>query len=195
MFTGIVADRGEVVEAEAGAVDGRLWIRSSLLADCSVGASVSVDGVCLTVVDVDADVCRFDVSAETVSRSTLGTKEPGDHVNLERPVRAGDELGGHIVQGHVDAVGTVLAVVPDGEGSRLVVAAPADLLRYVVQKGSVTVDGVSLTASDVREDAFEIALEPHTVAVTTLGDIQPGRKVNIEVDVLAKYVEKLRSSN
>ncbi|MGH2758260.1 MAG: riboflavin synthase [Actinomycetota bacterium] len=193
MFTGIVADRGEIVKVEPGGAD--LWIRSGVLGDCSIGASVAVDGVCLTVVDLDGEVCRFDVSAETVARSTLGTKEPGDHVNLERPLRAGDELGGHIVQGHVDAVGTVEAVAPDGQGSRLVVSAPAALMRYVVEKGSVTIDGVSLTVSALGEAELEVALVPHTLDVTTLGAMKAGRKVNIEVDVLAKYVEKLRADN
>jgi riboflavin synthase len=195
MFTGIVADRGEVLKVETATGDRRIWIRSSVLADCSVGGSVALDGVCLTVVDVDGDVCGFDVSAETVARSTLGGKHPGDHVNLERPLRAGDELGGHIVQGHVDTVGTVVEVSADGEGRRLVVSAPASLTRYVVEKGSVTLDGVSLTVSAIRDQQFEVALVPHTLSVTTFGEMEVGRNVNIEVDVLAKYVEKLRPGN
>jgi len=190
MFTGIVADVGEIVKVEPAAADRRIWIRSRLLADCTVGASVAVDGVCLTVIDVDGDVCGFDVSAETIARSTLGGKEAGGQVNLERPLRAGDELGGHIVQGHVDGVGTVVGLEPDGDGRRLVVSASADLARYVVEKGSITVDGVSLTVSGTRDDAFEVALVPHTLAVTTLGGVEAGRTVNLEVDVLAKYVER-----
>jgi riboflavin synthase len=191
MFTGIVADRGEILKVETAAGERRIWIRSGVLADCSLGASVAIDGVCLTVVDIDGDVCGFDVSAETVARSTLGSKQVGDQVNLERPLRAGDELGGHIVQGHVDEVGTVAAVSDDGEGRRLVVSAPESLMRYVVEKGSVTVDGVSLTVSAIRAETFEVALVPHTLSVTTFGDMEIGREVNIEVDVLAKYVEKL----
>jgi riboflavin synthase len=190
MFTGIVADVGEIVKVEPAADDRRIWVRSGLLADCTVGGSVAVDGVCLTVIDVDGDVCGFDVSAETIVRSTLGGKEAGSHVNLERPLRAGDELGGHIVQGHVDGIGTVMGLEPDGDGRRLVVSAPADLARYIVEKGSITVDGVSLTVSGTRDDAFEVALVPHTLAVTTLGAVEPGRTVNLEVDVFAKYVER-----
>ncbi len=129
MFTGIVADRGEVLKVETAARDRRIWIRSDVLADCTLGASVAIDGVCLTVVDIDGDVCGFDVSAETLARSTLGTQRVGDHVNIERPLRAGDELGGHIVQGHVDAVGTVASVSVDGEGRRLIVSAPESLMR------------------------------------------------------------------
>lgn len=191
MFTGIVADRGEVVKVEPGDGDRRIWIRSNVLADCATGASVAVDGVCITAVDLEGDVCRFDLSAETIARSTLGSKEPGDRVNLERPLRAGDELGGHIVQGHVDAVGTIVDVAEDG---RVELSVPAGLMRYIVEKGSVTVDGVSLTVSALHDDRFEVALIPHTLEVTTFGEMESGRKVNIEVDVLAKYVERLRDT-
>jgi riboflavin synthase len=191
MFTGIVGDRGEVVKVESDGRDHRLWVRSEVLRGCTVGGSIAVDGVCLTAVEVDGDVCRFDVSAETVTRSTLGGKTPGDRVNLELPLRAGDELGGHVVQGHVDGVGRVLEVSREGEGSRVMVGVPPSLARYIVEKGSVTVDGVSLTATNVKEDRFEVALVPHTLAVTTLGDAAAPRSVNIEVDVLAKYVERL----
>jgi riboflavin synthase len=191
MFTGIVADRGEIVKADA-VVRGRvLWIRSAAAADCPLGGSVSVDGVCLTVTELHGDVVRFDVSDETLQRSTLGAKDAGDPVNIERPLRVGDELGGHMVQGHVDGVGRIEYVGDSGDGRRVVISAPPELLRYVVDKGSVTVDGVSLTVSGATPSSFEVALVPHTLEVTTLGAAEPGREVNIEVDVLAKYVERL----
>lgn len=193
MFTGIVADRGEVVKVEDTEQGRRLWIGSAELRGCAVGGSVAVDGVCLTVTESDGDVCGFDVSAETLGRSNLGSKRTGDHVNLERPLRAGSELGGHIVQGHVDAVGRVERVGAEGEGRRLTVSVPSPLMRYIVEKGSVTIDGVSLTVTAEGDDTFEVALVPHTLAVTTLGAAEPGRLLNIEVDVLAKYVEKLWS--
>lgn len=193
MFTGIVADMGEVVKVEPENSGRKVWIRSEVLADCAIGASVAVDGVCITVVERDGEVCRFDLSAETIARSTLGAKDAGERVNLERPLHAGDELGGHIVQGHVDGVGELVAVHKEGEGRRVVIAVPSSLMRYVIEKGSVTVDGVSLTANNVSEDRFEVALIPHTLAVTTLGEAAPGTRVNIEVDLLAKYVEKLRT--
>jgi riboflavin synthase len=191
VFTGIIAAVGEVVKVEPGADDRRIWIESRDLADCAIGASVAVDGVCLTVTELDGDVARFDVSAESLARSTLGSKAPGDRVNLERPLRAGDELGGHIVQGHVDGVGAVTGVVLEGEGRRITLTVPIALGRYIVEKGSVTVDGVSLTATNVSDDGFEVALVPHTLAATTFGDVETGRNVNIEVDVLAKYAERL----
>jgi riboflavin synthase len=187
MFTGIVEHLGEVVKVE----DGVLWVSSPVLAGAAKGASVAVDGVCLTVTEREADLCRFDLSGETLERSTLGERRPGDAVNLERPLRAGDELGGHIVQGHVDGIGRVTAVAPEGAGTRMTVAVAAELLRYVVEKGSVTVDGVALTVTAVTAAGFEVALIPHTLAVTSLGDAEAGRRVNIEVDVLARYVEKL----
>jgi riboflavin synthase len=186
MFTGIV-EPGEVV----GVRGTRLVIRSPVLADRDVGASVSISGVCLTVTECDGDTCHFDLSAETLARSTLGGLRAGDRVNLERPVRAGDELGGHVVQGHVDGVGTIVAVSSDGNGARVRITAPDGLSRYVVEKGSITVDGVSLTVTEVSDDEFEVALIPHTLASTTFGEAETGRAVNLEVDVLAKYVEKL----
>lgn len=193
MFTGIVADVGEIVKVEPDEGDRRMWVRSEMLGDCAVGASVAVDGVCLTVTERTGDVCRFDVSVESIARSTLGGKTAGERVNLERPLRAGDELGGHIVQGHVDGVGELADVSAEGAGRRIVVRAPASLMRYIVEKGSVTVDGVSLTATNVRDDGFDVALVPHTLEVTTFGDVEAGRPVNIEVDVLAKYAERLRA--
>lgn len=187
MFTGIVTP-GEIV----GADEHGLWVRAPDLTDAEVGASVAIDGVCLTVADRHGDRCRFDVSSETASRTTLGLRSPGDRVNLERPLRAGAELGGHIVQGHVDGVGHVQRADDDGRGGKTVrITCDPSLTRYVVEKGSVAVDGVSLTATRVDEDGFEVALIPHTLEVTTLGEYAAGRRVNIELDVVAKYVEKL----
>jgi riboflavin synthase len=185
MFTGIV-EPGEVVKIETTPDGARLWIRSPILSSCEIGGSVATDGVCLTVTDRDGDTAAFFVINETLARSTLGELRPGDRVNVERPVRAGDELGGHVVQGHVDGVGCVLSNEADGDGRRVRIG--TDLTRYIVEKGSVTLNGVSLTVTDVDAAGFEVALIPHTLAVTNLGD---AKKVNIEVDVLAKYVEKL----
>jgi riboflavin synthase len=177
VFTGIVRERGRVASFE----DGRLVVESSL--DPAVGDSVSVDGVCLTVVEADSGRLAFDVVEETRARA----KPFGDEVNLEPALLAGEPLGGHYVQGHVDGVGRVHAL----DGERLSVEAPADVLRYCVEKGSIAVDGVSLTIAALADDAFEVALVPHTLDVTTLGGLRAGDAVNLEVDVLAKYVEKL----
>jgi riboflavin synthase len=184
MFTGIV-EPGEVVKVETTPNGARLWIRSPILGSCEIGASVATNGVCLTVTDRDGDACRFDVIRESLDRSALGEVREGDGVNVERPVRAGEELGGHVVQGHVDGVGEV---VSRGEDGRMRIAVDRELTRYVVEKGSVTVNGVSLTVTSVDESSFEVALIPHTLEVTNLAQV---RRVNIEVDVLAKYVEKL----
>lgn len=189
MYTGIV-EPGEIVKLDVSEGGAALWVQSPILDDCGIGASVSINGVCLTVTEREGDVCRFDASQETLERSTFAEVAIGDRVNVERPVRAGDELGGHIVQGHVDAVGTITAVTNGPNDVRIRVEAVSDVMRYVVEKGSITVDGVSLTVSDLGDDWFELALIPHTLAVTTFGDAQPGRRVNLEVDVFAKYVEK-----
>jgi riboflavin synthase len=185
VFTGIVRERGRVVSFE----NGRLVLETSVQA--AVGDSIAVDGVCLTVVAGDDTTLAFDVVAETVSRSTLGKLGAGTVANVEPAVRAGEELGGHLVQGHVDGVGRVRAVEPEGEGTRVWIEAPPDVLRYCVEKGSVTVSGVSLTVAGLTEDAFGVALVPHTLAVTTLGELEPGDEVNIEADVIGKYVERL----
>jgi len=183
MFTGIVEELGTV----ASTVPGRVRIAATtVLSDASVGDSVAVDGCCLTVAARGDGWWEADVSDETVKRTTLGDRQPGDRVNLERPVRAQDRLGGHIVQGHVDGVGEVVEPSPD-----LRVRMPRDLLRYVVEKGSVAVDGVSLTVVDVLDDGFTVAVIPHTAEVTTLGRKGPGERVNLEVDVTVKYVERL----
>lgn len=186
MFTGIV-ERGEVIEASGN----HLVVRAPLLADCVLGASVAINGVCLTVTARDGEACTFDVVDETLARSSLGALAAGSRVNVERPVRAGEELGGHIVQGHVDGVATVERIEPEGDGRRIRITTPGDLSRYIVEKGSVTVDGVSLTVTSVDGDGFEVALIPTTLDLTTLGTVDVGYRVNLEVDVLAKYVEKL----
>lgn len=183
MFTGIVEELGHVESFEAG----RLRVRAStVLDDVELGASIAVNGCCLTVVDDGPGWWEADVSDETASRTSLSAVGPGDPVNLERPVRLADRLGGHLVQGHVDGVGEVVDPVPD-----LRVRISHDLLRYVVEKGSITVDGVSLTVVAVFDDGFTAAIIPHTAEVTTLGRRRRGDIVNVEVDVLAKYVERL----
>jgi riboflavin synthase len=183
MFTGIVEELGRV-----DALDGsRLRICArTVLDDAEDGASIAVNGCCLTLVDQGDGWWEADVSPETFARTNLGDLRAGDPVNLERPVRLRDRLGGHLVQGHVDAVGEVVEPAPD-----LAVRMPRDLLRYVVEKGSITVDGVSLTVVEPRADGFTVAIIPHTAEVTTLGHKGPGDRVNLEVDVIAKYVERL----
>ena len=158
-----------------------------------VGDSVAVNGVCLTATAIEAGPMSFHAVPETIGRSTLGSLTVDARANVEPALRVGEELGGHYVQGHVDAVGTIQSVEAEGEGLRVFVEAPSDVLRYCVAKGSVTVDGVSLTVAELAEDAFAVALVPHTLAVTTLSDVRPGQSVNLEADVLAKYVERLIS--
>jgi riboflavin synthase len=181
MFTGIVEERGRVASFDGG----RLVIESKVQAE--IGDSVAVDGVCLTVSDKENGTLVFDVMVETLNRAKLF----GAEVNLESALRAGDPLGGHYVQGHVDGVGTVRSVEPEGEGKRVWIDAAPALLRYLVEKGSITVEGVSLTVAGLGEDGFAVALVQHTLAATTLGTLAPGDKVNLETDVLAKYVERL----
>ena len=181
MFTGIVRERAKVASFDRG----RLVVESSL--DPTVGDSVAVDGVCLTVAERRNGSLAFDVMPETLQRA----KTFGVEVNLETALRAGDPLGGHYVQGHVDGVGRVRTVEAEGDSSRVTIEAPADVLRYTVEKGSITLDGVSLTITALTEDTFEVALVRHTLDATTLGSLAPGDEVNIEVDVLAKYVERL----
>jgi riboflavin synthase len=159
--------------------------------DAQLGDSVALSGVCLTVVDRTDGRLSFDAVPETLARTSLQTLEPGSRVNVEPALRAGEPLGGHYVQGHVDGVGTVRSVEPEGDGKRIWVDAPAELLRYVVEKGSVAVEGTSLTAAAVDDRGFAVALIPHTLEQTTLGALEHGDPVNLEVDVLAKYVEKL----
>ena len=192
MFTGIVEELGTVVAVAQGEDSARLRIHGALVTSDAVhGASIAVNGVCLTVVDAGDGEFSADVMRETLDRSSLGALEVGSRVNLERPVTLAARLGGHLVQGHVDGTGEILAREP-GDGWELVtVSLPADLARYVVHKGSITVDGVSLTVVEVGSDFFTVSLIPTTLGLTTLGLKGVGEPVNLEVDVLAKYVERL----
>jgi riboflavin synthase len=192
VFTGIVRELGVVVSVDEAEGGRDLVVRAAeTAAEAAVGDSVSIDGCCLTATALDGDAISFQAVPETIARSTLGALEPGATVNVEPAVRAGDPLGGHYVQGHVDAVGRVRSVEVEGDGTRVVVEAPADVLRYCVEKGSVTVHGVSLTVAHVADDAFAVALVPHTLHATTLSELAPGWRLNLEADVIAKYVEKL----
>lgn len=191
MFTGIVEHRGSVVSVERADGVIRLTVDTGPLGEIPLGGSMAVNGVCLTAVEATEGQVGFDVVAETLDRSTLGALLPGDPVNLERPMRADGRFDGHIVQGHVDGVGEISAIEPEGDGLRIAVRVPEGLSRYLVEKGSVTVDGVSLTVAGVDGFEIQLALIPHSLEVTTLGLRRVGDKVNLEIDVLAKYVEKL----
>jgi riboflavin synthase len=187
MFTGLVEDTGTLV----GLADGRLRVETPLAAELARGDSIAVNGVCVSATEVRDGRFAADVMAETLRRTALDDLEPGDRVNLELPLRAGARLGGHFVQGHVDATGMVESVEREGESRVVRVAAPPEVLRYVVEKGSIAVDGVSLTVASLDGGSFTVALIPETLERTTLGAAAPGRPVNLEVDVLAKYVERL----
>jgi riboflavin synthase len=189
VFTGLVAGKG-VVRAIR---DGRLEVETPLATELAPGDSIAVNGICLTAVEPNGGSFAADVMPETLRRTSLAPLGKGDEVNIELPLRAGDRLGGHFMQGHVDGTGTVESVREDGFSRVVRVSAPAGLLRYVVDKGSIAVDGVSLTVSSVDNEGFEVSLIPETLRQTTLGAAVPGRPVNLEVDVLAKYVEKLRT--
>jgi riboflavin synthase alpha subunit len=192
MFTGIVRERGTVVSTEGGEEGVRLVIEAPATAEVtSLGDSVAVDGVDLTATEIANGRLTFTAVPETLARTTLGRLAPGAEVNLEPALRAGEPLGGHYVQGHVDGVCRVHSVERDGVGLRVWIRVPDSLLRYVVEKGSVTVHGVALTVTGIRDRAFAVALIPHTLAETTLGTIAVGDELNLEVDVLAKYVERL----
>ncbi|MEC9087784.1 MAG: riboflavin synthase [Actinomycetota bacterium] len=183
MFTGLIEELGSFVNNEG---DRYRFAAQTVTQDTKIDDSISVNGCCLTVVAIGDGWWEADVVAETISRTSLGRLQPGDPVNLERAVRSSDRLGGHMVQGHVDGVGTVLEPGPD-----LRIQIPKNLERYFVEKGSVTVDGVSLTCFDTKDQTFSVALIPHTLEVTTLGTYVEGDNVNLEVDVIAKYVERL----
>jgi riboflavin synthase len=192
MFTGIVEELGEIEGIESAPDSVVLSVRGPLVTQDAVhGASIAVNGVCLTVVDVKDEVFTADVMRETLDKSSLGALEPGSRVNLERPVRLSDRLGGHLVQGHVDGVGTIISREPGERWDVVTFALPAHLSRYLVDKGSVTIDGISLTVVEAGEDRFSVALIPTTLALTTLGHKKPGDPVNLEVDVIAKYVERM----
>ena len=195
MFTGIVRERGRLVSRDGGPEGIRLEVEApQTAAGTGVGDSVALDGCCLTATAVTDGRIAFQAVPETIRRSTLAALAPGAELNVEPALRAGEPLGGHYVQGHVDGVGRVRSVESEGDGRRMWVDAPADVLRYCVEKGSVAVDGVSLTVADLDEAGFAVALVPHTLAETTLGSYAPGRDVNLEADVLAKYVERLAAA-
>ena len=207
MFTGIVEELGEVVAVERLPDAARLTVRGPrVTAEASHGDSIAVNGVCLTVTDSSDKTFTADVMAETLRRTGLGALSPGSPVNLERPVELGGRLGGHLVQGHADGTGEILSRIPGEHWDVVRIATPADLARYIVLKGSITVDGVSLTVSALGGDGagradsgrsapwFEVSLIPTTLEMTTLGRLQPGSQVNLEVDVIAKYVESLLAS-
>ncbi len=195
MFTGIVTDQGEVLATRR---EGDLRARLATAYDpatVDIGASIACDGVCLTVVAKGADPrpwFEVQVSAETLARTNLGEWEPGRRVNLERSLRVGDELGGHIVSGHVDGTAEVVAVRPEGDSTRVTFRAPDALARFIAEKGSVALDGTSLTVNEVEGATFGVNLIPHTKAVTTWGRVRPGQRVNLELDTMARYVARLR---
>jgi len=191
MFTGIVEEMGTVRTTEDAREETRhLRVEAALASGCAIGGSVAVNGACLTVVSREGRTLGFDLGPETLRRTTLGDLRPGDRVNLERPLRLGGELGGHLVLGHVDGVGTITDVERD-TAARVRIALPsADLESLVIPKGSVAVDGISLTVAEIGEMAFEVMLIPHTLAVTTLGQAAVGRRVNLEMDVLGKFVQR-----
>ena len=192
MCTGLIREVGRVAAIDGGADGVRLTIEAPETArGAQLGDSVALSGVCLTVVDRTDGRLAFEAVPETLARSSLQTLEPGSRVNVEPALRAGEPLGGHYVQGHVDGVGEVRSVAPEGDGRRIWVDAPLELMRYVVEKGSVAVEGTSLTVAALDDRGFAVALIPHTLGETTLGDLEAGDRVNLEADVLAKYVERL----
>jgi riboflavin synthase len=200
MFTGIVTQVGEIRDVVQRAGEGGHDLRFEIAYGAigrerlELGASICVDGVCLTVAELGRDTFYADASNETLRITTLGTRRPGDRVNLEPALRVGDLLGGHWVSGHVDGVAQVLATSSDARSMRVELAAPPALARYIARKGSVTLDGVSLTVNDVAAEKFSINLIPHTLEVTTLGGLRAGSRLNLEIDVLARYVERLSQS-
>ena len=197
MFTGIVTAIGKVSRLEPRGGDVRLVVDAGAwpLDDVALGDSIAVSGVCLTVVVREGTTLAFDVSNETLSRTTLGARKPGDGVNLEKALRLADRLGGHLVSGHVDGVGMVLAIEPDARAQRWTFALPAPLARYVAEKGSICIDGTSLTVNGVDAASFHVALIPHTVDATTFRDRRVGDAVNLEVDLVARYLERLRTTD
>jgi riboflavin synthase len=195
MFTGIVTDVGRVRAVRETNRDRRFEIETAFdTATIEMGASVSHAGCCLTVVDKGSGWLAVEVSGETLSKTTLGDWTEGRRVNLERAARLGDELGGHIVSGHVDGVGEVVSVTPEGGSHRIAIRVPRPLHRYIAPKGSITVEGVSLTVNEVEDDVFGVNIIPHTWEVTTLGGLVPGSRVNLEIDMLARYLARWRET-
>jgi riboflavin synthase len=191
VFTGLVQALGRVARVERSDAGERLEVSTELAGDLGEGDSVAVNGVCLTATDVGRASFAAEVMNETLERSSLGSVEVGSEVNLELPLRPSDRLGGHVVQGHVDGIGTVTMTAEDGFARRLQIEAPGAVLRYVVEKGSIAVDGVSLTVAELDSQSFTVSLIPETLQRTNLGQAEAGTRVNLEVDVLAKYVERL----
>lgn len=192
MFTGLIAALGTVERLAEGSTSCRLTVRApKLLSGVKIGDSIAVNGVCLTVVHLRGDTFTADVMPETVRRTTLHLLQPGDRVNLEKALRPADGLDGHIVQGHVEGVGSIQQIVPEGNALVYRIKAPRELLRYIVEKGSVAVDGISLTVTETDESGFCVSLIPHTAKMTTLGFKHAGDAVNLETDILARYVEKM----
>ena len=191
MFTGIISDVGTVISVVSGGVT-RYQIETGYdLASVAIGASIACSGACHTVVEKGDGWFAVETSAETLSKTSLGTWHPGTRVNLERPLKPSDELGGHMVSGHVDSAGEVLTIIPEGDCKRFTFAAPDDLMRFIAPKGSITVDGVSLTVNEVGDDRFGVNIIPHTEANTTLGNFAEGDPVNLEIDLVARYVARL----
>ncbi len=191
MFTGLVQDLGRVAQCKSSPDGIRITVETSLADELRSGDSIAVNGVCLTATEVGERSFAADVMNETVARTSLGGATAGSDVNLELPLRAGDRLGGHMVQGHIDGLGTVVGVLEDGFARRVEIEPPAELMRYVVEKGSIAVDGISLTVAELDEGSFTVSLIPETLQRTNLAAAEPGCNVNLEVDLLAKYVERL----
>lgn len=192
MFTGIIETMGEIVKIDTDRGDPRFHIKTNLDMDqIAIGASIAHAGCCLTVVEKDNNVYAVDVSQETLSKTTLGQWKIGAKINLETSLKIGDELGGHIVSGHVDGVATLISITAEGDSHRLVIDAPQDLARFIAPKGSVALDGISLTVNQVNDTQFGINIIPHTWNVTTLGEMTEGDKLNIEIDLMARYAARL----
>src|SRR5208337_2315975 len=192
MFTGLIEGTGTLQRMERHGLDARMVIRPDFRMEISLlGESIAVDGACLTVVDFKQDAFTADVSAETLGCTTLARKAPGSRLNLERALRLGDRLGGHLVAGHIDGIGVLKERKSEGRSLRLFFEAPPEIMRYVIEKGSIAIDGVSLTVNGVSSAGFDVNIVPHTASETTLSDLQIGREVNMETDLIGKYVEKM----
>ncbi len=192
MFTGLIEGTGTLLRTERLGADAQMVIRADFRMESIIsGESVAVDGACLTVIDFRKDMFIADVSTETLSRTTLGSKAPGNRLNLERALQFGARLGGHLVSGHIDGIGILKLHKPEGRSLRLFFEAPAQIMRYVIEKGSIAVNGISLTVNAVSNEGFDVNIIPHTASETTLTHLQVGSEVNIETDLIGKYVEKM----